>query len=181
MARLAMVAEGGEPEFGVPRGKVLAERKLAWCTLDNVCGGDWMRVRISFLVVVLAIGCAGVLGQSNAGANGGGQVADAASNAAPGSKDRPIRVSAGVIAGLILHKVDPVYPEDAREVSGVVVMAATIDDHGKIVKLIVISGPEKLRDASLSAVNQWTYKPYLLNGNPVFVQTQITINFNRTY
>jgi periplasmic protein TonB len=136
-----------------------------------------MKVRTSFLMVMLAIGCAGALGQ-NATANGGGQVPDAANNAAPGSKDRPIRVSSGVMAGLILHKVNPVYPEDARDVIGAVVMAATIDDHGKIVKLSMIAGPEKLREATLSAVNQWTYKPYLLNGNTVFVQTQITINFN---
>jgi protein TonB len=136
-----------------------------------------MRVRVSLLVVMLAIGCAGALGQSNAGANGGGQAQDAMNNATPGSKDRPIRVSSGVMAGLILHKVDRVYPEDARNVSGAVIMAAIIDDHGKIVKLSVVSGPEKLRDAALSAVNQWTYKPYLLNGNPVFVQTTITVNF----
>ncbi len=137
-----------------------------------------MRVRVSFLAAMLAIGCAGMLGQSNATSNGSGQTPDAANNAAPGSKDRPIRVSQGVMAGLILHKVDPVYPEDARDVAGAVVMAATIDDHGKIVKLSAVSGPEKLRDAALSAVNQWTFKPYLLNGKPVFVQTQITINFN---
>jgi protein TonB len=138
-----------------------------------------MRVRVSLLVVMLAIGCGPALGQ-NATSNGNGQAPDAVNNATPGSKGRPIRVSQGVMAGLILHKVDPVYPEDARDVSGAVVMAATIDDHGKTVKLSVISGPQMLRDAALSAVNQWTYKPYLLNGNPVFVQTQITINFNRT-
>jgi protein TonB len=131
-----------------------------------------------FLVVMLAIGCARALGQ-NATSNGNGQVPDAANNAAPGSKDRPIRVSSGVMAGLILHKTDPVYPEDAKGTSGAVIMAATIDDQGKIVKLFAVSGPEKLRDAALTAVNQWTFKPYLLNGRPVFLLTQITINFDR--
>jgi len=80
--------------------------------------------------------------------------------------------------GLIVHKVDPVYPEDARDVSGSVVMLATVDDHGKIVKLSAIAGPEKLRDTALSAVNQWTFKPYLLNGRPMFVMTQFTVKFN---
>ena len=138
-----------------------------------------MRVRVSLLAVVMAIGCTLALGQNNATSNGSGQAPDATNNVAPGSKDRPIRVSSGVIAGLILHKVDPIYPEDAKEagVSGVVVMTAVIDDLGKISKLSVISGPEKLRDAAHTAVNQWTYKPYLLNGKPVFVQTQITVNF----
>ena len=139
-----------------------------------------MKVRVSFFVVMLAIGCAGMLGQSNATSNGGGQVLDAASNAAPGSKDNPARVSTGVMMRLILHKVDPIYPEDAKKdhVSGAVVVAATVDDQGKIVKLSPVSGPEKLRDAALSAVNQWTFKPYLLNGRPVFVLTQFVVNFN---
>lgn len=97
-------------------------------------------------------------------------------NIAPfGSKDKPVRVSSAVIAGLLLHKVDPA--QDSG-ISGSVVMAAVIDDQGKITKLSVISGPEKLRDAALEAVNQWTYKPYLLNGKPVFVQTNITTSFN---
>lgn len=142
-----------------------------------------MRVRVSFLVVMLAIGCSGALGQSNATANGVGQVPDAANNAAPGSKDRPIRVSSGVLAGLLQHKVDPVYPDDAREakISGAVVMLVTVDDHGKIVDLSALAGPELLRDAALNTVKQWTYKPYLLNGKPVFVKSQITINFSFTH
>jgi periplasmic protein TonB len=139
-----------------------------------------MSVRVSFLVVILAIGCAGMLGQRDATSNGGGQVPDATKNATPGSKDNPARVSTGVMMRLILNKVDPIYPEDARRdhVSGAVVVAATVDDQGKIVKLSVVSGPEKLRDAALSAANQWTFKPYLLNGRPVFVLTQFVVNFN---
>ena len=160
--------------------KALIDMRLAWCTLDSVCEGEWMRVRIFFLVVMLAIGFPGMLGQSNATSNGGGQVPDAANNATPGSKENPARVSTGVMMRLILHKVDPIYPEDARKdhINGAVVMAATVDDQGKIVKLSAVSGPEKLRDAALSAVNQWTFKPYLLNGRPVFVLTQFTVIFN---
>jgi len=139
-----------------------------------------MRVRNSFLAVMLAIGCAGMPVQCNATSNGDGQVPDAANNATPGSKDNPARVSTGVMMRLILHKVDPVYPEDAKKdhVSGAVVVAATVDDQGKIVKAAVVSGPEKLRDTALNAVNQWTFKPYLLNGRPAFVQTQFVVNFN---
>jgi protein TonB len=133
-----------------------------------------MRVRISFLVVMLAIGSVGAVGQSDAASNGSSQAPDAT----PGSEDNPARVSTGVMMRLIQHQVDPVYPEDARDVSGAVVMVATIDDHGKIVKLSAIAGPEKLRDAALSAANQWTFKPYLLNGRPAFVLTQFTVKFN---
>jgi protein TonB len=135
-----------------------------------------MRVRISFLVVMLAIGSVGAVGQSGAASNGSSQAPDAT----PGSKDNPARVSTGVMMRLILHKVDPIYPEDAKKnhVSGAVVVVATVDDQGNIVTASVVSGPEKLRDTALNAVNQWTFKPYLLNGRPAFVQTQFVVNFN---
>ena len=94
-----------------------------------------------------------------------------------GDKEHPVRVSSGVMMGLILNKVWPVYPQEAidAKVNGAVVMMAKIDKEGKIVDLKVISGPEMLRGAMLAAVRQWTFKPYLLNGQPVFVQTTITI------
>ena len=94
-----------------------------------------------------------------------------------GDKDHPVRVSSGVLLGLILNKVRPVHPQEAMDakVNGTVVMMAKIDKEGKIVDLKVISGPQMLRDAMLAAVRQWTFKPYLLNGQPVFVQTTITI------
>ncbi len=95
------------------------------------------------------------------------------------SAQGPVRVSAGVMASLILHKVSPVYPPDAKaaHVSGSVVMHAIISDAGAVEKLDVVSGPDSLRAAALEAVRQWTYKPYQLNGKPVRVETQITVNF----
>jgi protein TonB len=138
-----------------------------------------MRVRFCLVVVAML-----ATGSASAWAQGGSEPSErpaqeSATAVAPaGSKDRPIRVSSGVMAGLSLHRVLPVHPGDAKKINGVVVMAATIDDHGKIVELSAISGPEMLRDACLDAVKQWTYKPYLLNGKPVFVKTQITINMD---
>lgn len=141
-----------------------------------------MSVRVALvgtMVVMLMVGC-GVALDHRGPETTEQQVQDGAIVVAGGGKDRPIRVSSGVMAGLIQHRVLPVYPEEARtaKVSGAVVMAATIDDHGRIVELSVLSGPEMLRDACLKAVKQWTYKPYLLNGEPVFVKTQITINLD---
>lgn len=135
-----------------------------------------MNARASFLIAMLLAGSTVALGQS-----GAAPIVQVQDTTNLGSKDKPVRVSSGVIAGLILHKVDPVYPQDAKDsgVSGAVVLAAVIDDQGKITKLSVVSGPEKLRDAALDAVKQWTYKPYLLNGRPVFVQTVITTMFTR--
>jgi TonB family protein len=91
----------------------------------------------------------------------------------------PIRVSAGVMAGQIVSRVDPVYPPIAKAagVSGAVVLHAVISKTGTVENLTVVSGPQMLMGAALDAVKQWTYKPYLLNGQPVEVDTTITVNF----
>ena len=84
----------------------------------------------------------------------------------------PVRISGGVMAGQILTKVAPVYPPDAKAagISGAVVLHAVIDKDGTIGKLEVISGPQVLQSSALEAVRQWTYKPYLLNGEPTEVE-----------
>lgn len=91
----------------------------------------------------------------------------------------PMRVSGGVMAGLILSKVNPVYPENAKAngIAGMVVMHAIIAKDGSIASLAVISGPEELRQASLDAVSQWLYKPFLLNGQPTEIDTTVNVNF----
>jgi len=92
----------------------------------------------------------------------------------------PARVSSGVISGLKISGANPTYPPIARaaHVSGAVVLHAVISKTGTIEKLEVISGPEMLRTAATEAVRNWRYKPYLLNGDPTEVDTQITVNFN---
>ena len=55
-------------------------------------------------------------------------------------------------------------------------MSVLIDREGKVAKATVISEPEALRESTLNAAKQWTYKPFLLNGQPVYVQTTVTIN-----
>jgi periplasmic protein TonB len=80
--------------------------------------------------------------------------------------------------GVSIHREIPHYPvhqcgEPAP--SGQVVTRAVINPEGKVDKLTVISGPEERREANLKALRQWTYKPYLLNGNAVWVQTTIAI------
>lgn len=92
----------------------------------------------------------------------------------------PVRVSNGVVAGMQLTKVNPVYPAEAMEkrVQGAVLLHAVISKTGTIESLEVISGPELLRAAATDAVRQWTYKPYLLNGEPTAVDTSITVNFS---
>jgi periplasmic protein TonB len=111
-----------------------------------------------------------------------GSLPEVMNSARMGIQDLPVTVSGRVMAGLIVHKVDPIYPKDAKAngISGPVVMTATIDDHGKVAKLSVVSGPEVLRAAALTAVRQWTYKPFQLNGAPVVVSTVVTVHFSQT-
>lgn len=91
------------------------------------------------------------------------------------------RVAGGVIAGEIRKKVQPVYPASARfdHVGGTVILAAIIGRDGHIRYLRPISAPNTdLALAAIAAVRQWTYSPYLLNGEPTEVDTTITVNFN---
>jgi protein TonB len=92
----------------------------------------------------------------------------------------PQRVSSGVISGLKISGANPVYPPIARaaHVSGAVVLHAIISKEGTIKNLTVISGPEMLRASAVDAVQNWRYKPFLLNGEATEVDTQITVNFN---
>ena len=91
----------------------------------------------------------------------------------------PIIISKGVSEGMILSKTNPAYPSIARAagISGTVVLAATISTAGRIENLQVISGPLMLRKAAIDAVSTWRYRPYLLNNQPVEVETTINIAF----
>ncbi|HXZ80928.1 MAG TPA: energy transducer TonB [Terriglobales bacterium] len=91
-----------------------------------------------------------------------------------------VRVSQGVSEGLLVHKVVPQYPPLARQarIQGQVVLQAVIGKDGAIQNLRLVSGHPMLAPAAIDAVKQWRYKPYFLNGEPVEVDTQITVNFN---
>ncbi len=93
-----------------------------------------------------------------------------------------VRVSQGVTQGLLVKKVQPEYPALAKQarVQGSVVLKAIIGKSGKIENLQVISGHPMLTASALQAVRQWQYKPYILNGQPVEVETNITVNFSLT-
>jgi protein TonB len=92
---------------------------------------------------------------------------------------QPMRVSSGVVSGLLLSPITPVYPPIARaaHVEGSVVIEAVISRAGRVESLNVVSGPEMLRRAALEAVERARYAPYKLNGDPVDVQTVITVVF----
>jgi len=91
----------------------------------------------------------------------------------------PTAVSSGVMQGLLIQQVVPVYPPLARatHTEGTVILTATISKSGRIENLRVVSGSPMLAQAALDAVSQWRYRPYLLNGQPVEVETTVNVVF----
>jgi protein TonB len=91
----------------------------------------------------------------------------------------PIRVSTAVEEGLLIRKTVPVYPAIAKAagVGGTVRLAATISRNGTIENLRVTGGPAMLQQAALDAVKTWLYRPYLLDGQPVEVETTVDVIF----
>jgi protein TonB len=100
--------------------------------------------------------------------------------AKPPAPKLPIHVSTGVATGLLLSPIRPIYPAIAREarIQGTVVIEATISRAGTIENLQVTEGPPMLRQAAIDAVAAARYRPFLLNGEPVEVQTSIHVIFS---
>jgi periplasmic protein TonB len=96
----------------------------------------------------------------------------------PPPTSHPPRVSR-MMEGNLIQRVQPVYPILARQarIQGTVVLRAVISREGTIEKLQVASGHPLLVQAAIDAVRQWRYRPYLLNNEPVEVDTQVTVNF----
>lgn len=97
---------------------------------------------------------------------------------APTPLARAIRTSS-MLQGNLIHRVEPAYPPLARSarIEGSVELAAVISKEGAIENLRVVSGHPLLVHAAIEAVSQWRYCPYILNGEPVEVETQITVRF----
>jgi len=102
-------------------------------------------------------------------------------NATPGTSqlEQPVRVPQGISAGLLINRVPPIYPPLARQarIQGTVVLKAIINQTGDVVSLDLVSGHPVLAPAAIEAVKQWKYRPYMLNGNAVVVETQVLVNF----
>ncbi len=124
----------------------------------------------------------GVVGDAPGGIPPGGQGSIAPSTPSETNhlaNPRRVRVSQGVMASLLLSKVAPEYPAAARDqhIQGVVLLAVIVDKEGNVSNIQLISGHPLLAPAGIDAVRQWKYKPYLLNGEPFEVKTQVTVNF----
>jgi len=133
-----------------------------------------------------AMGAVGVVGGVPGGVPGGqmggviGGIISSTPVAVPKvATPQRVRVSSGVSTGLLIRRVNPNYPPLARQarIQGSVLLQAEISKTGDIQNLHLISGHPMLAPAAIEAVKQWKYKPYLLNGEPVEVETQVQVNF----
>jgi periplasmic protein TonB len=98
---------------------------------------------------------------------------------APVKASAPLNVSTGVLQGMLIAPIRPVYPAIAKAagVRGTVIVEAIISRTGTIESLHVVSGPQMLQSAALDAIREARYQPYRLNGVPTEVETRITVNF----
>ena len=91
----------------------------------------------------------------------------------------PAYVPAEVMERLVTHKIQPIYPEGARQlnIQGVVVLEALIGPDGTVIDVRPISGPEELTAAAVDAVKWWRFQPYRTNGQAVEVETRLAVEF----
>jgi TonB family protein len=130
--------------------------------------------------VAMVVACA-ALGLATCGsALALGMHVNAASTSDASKPPKQLSVSSDVMAENLLNKVMPVYPADAKKarIQGTVVLGVLIGKDGNILNLKVLSGPSQLQQSSLDAVRQWTYKPYLLNGDPIEVKSTVNVVYS---
>jgi protein TonB len=116
----------------------------------------------------------------------GGIISSSSSLAAVPTLSKPVptvqrvHISQGVTKGLLIYRVEPTYPPLAQQarIQGVVVLTAIIGKDGNIQNLQVVGGHPMLAPAAIEAVKHWRYKPFLLNGQPVEVETTVTVTFH---
>ena len=96
----------------------------------------------------------------------------------PSAPAHPLRLSHWA-EGNLIYRVQPIYPPIARQarIQGTVELRAIVSQAGTIENLAVVSGHPMLVKSALEAVRQWRYRPYLLNSEPIEVETDITVNF----
>jgi len=115
------------------------------------------------------------------GSHPAGVIGGVIGSVTPSNPGQPIRVrvSQGVSQAFLETRVQPQYPDDARRarIQGSVILTTEIDKNGNVEDISLVSGHPLLAPAAIEAVKQWKYKPYLLNGQPIAVETQVTVAF----
>jgi TonB family protein len=135
------------------------------------------RSRIVACVTVCLLIVSGAIDCTPLAADEGDNPPPPAANA-PSRLD-PVFIPEGIAMGMLLHKVEPEFPGIAKaaRISGIVTLRATISRAGDIANLRAICGAKILQDASIKAVQQWKYRPYVVHGETVEVETTIRVTF----
>ena len=103
----------------------------------------------------------------------------AAQSEPPANKNLTINVNWSVEQAMVLSRAQPRYPDEAKSkhISGAVALEVLIDPEGNVKSLQAVNGPKELYSAAINCVQQWKFKPYLLNGKAIHVRTEIPIYF----
>jgi TonB family protein len=104
----------------------------------------------------------------------------AASDNSHSDAPKQLSVSSDVMAKQLISKAVPIYPTEAKKakIQGKVVLSILIDKGGNVQRVTAISGPPELQQSAIDAVRQWKYKPYLLNGDPVEVESTVNVIYS---
>jgi TonB family protein len=131
------------------------------------------------LLILVVVGAAGWWQWYRAWKDLESRIPSHVSSKEPGSVPQRAMVPTDVMQRLIIHKVEPIYPEALRRanVHGIVVLAALIGRDGTVVKLHSVSGPEALSSTAIEAVRWWRFHPYRINGKAVDVETTLAVEF----
>jgi TonB family protein len=146
----------------------------------------WKRTAVAAALVIFALAAGAQVQDSGAAPTPPASSARPASPAkqeqgsqAPAVKPLRIRIGQEIAARELTYQVTPVYPQLARQahISGTVVLHCVIGKDGAVTQLEYVSGPPMLMKSAMDAVRQWVYKPTLLNGGAVEVDTTVTVAF----
>ena len=103
-------------------------------------------------------------------------------NSATASAEKPqAQVSAEVMQKLLVHRVEPTYPAEARKenLQGIIALDVVVGRDGSVVKMHALNGPEVLARAAMDAMRWWKFEPYRVNGEPAVVETTVAVEFKR--
>jgi len=153
------------------------------CTMAKGYSLRWNVLAISESALDDAVGTVAAITTYEAGPAGVSVLNPSKPTASPDAPEpfsaTRMRVSSSVTAGLLIRKVEPRYPEGAKSahIQGTVLLHAVIDKAGNVIDLEAIAGPVELIPTTVNAVRQWKYKPYLLKGEPIELDTTVEVRY----
>jgi TonB family protein len=137
----------------------------------------WRRAGLA--LVLLAMAAAGFWWKWN---RGWAELESGLKTSEAASADKPqAQVPAEVMEKLLMHRVEPVYPADARQANlqGIIALDIVVGRDGSVVSMQALNGPEVLAQAAMDALRWWKFEPYRVNGEPAVVETTVAVEFKR--